>query len=102
MCIGTPLRVTQTGDGYAWCEGRGGRQRLDTLLVGPQPPGSWLLAFHGSALRTMSPEDAARTNAALDALEAALAGEDDFGAFFSDLVGREPRLPEHLSKANSK
>jgi len=62
------------GRGFAWCEGRGDRQRLDTLLVGPRPAGSWVLAFRGSALRIMSPEDAVQTNAALDALEVALVG----------------------------
>ena len=102
MCIGIPMRVVQAGEGFAWCEGRGDRQRLDTRLIGPQPTGAWVLAFQGSALRRMSPEDAAQTNAALDALEAALAGEEDFGAFFSDLVGREPQLPEHLRKGAGK
>jgi hydrogenase expression/formation protein HypC len=102
MCIGIPMRVMQTGEGYAWCEGRGERQRLDTLLVGPQPQGAWVLAFQGSALRIMSAEDAAQTNAALDALEAALLGEQEFGGFFADLVGREPQLPEHLRKATGK
>ena len=40
--------------------------------------------------------EAAQTNAALDALEAAIAGEQDLGPFFADLVDREPALPEHL------
>ena len=102
MCIGIPMQVAQSSEGYAWCEGRGDRQRLDMRLVGSQPRGSWVLAFQGSALRVMSIEDAAHTNAALDALEAALLGEQEFGAYFADLAGREPQLPEHLKKANVK
>ncbi len=35
---------------------------------------------------------------ALDALEAALAGETDLDRHFADLVNREPELPEHLRK----
>jgi hydrogenase expression/formation protein HypC len=93
------MRVVETEAGYAWCEGRGGRQRLGMMLVGPQPIGSWVLAFQGSACRTMSGDEAGQTNAALDALEAALRGEEDMSAFFADLVGREPQLPAHLRRA---
>ena len=46
----------------------------------------------------MSAEEAAQTNAALEALEAAIAGERDLGPFFTDLVDREPQLPEHLRR----
>jgi hydrogenase expression/formation protein HypC len=102
MCIGIPMQVAQSGNGFAWCEGRGGQQCLDMLLVGPQPAGSWVLAFQGSALRVMSTEDAAQTNAALDALEAVLRGEENVGASFPDLVGRDPQLPQHLRKAVGK
>jgi len=98
MCIGIPMRVIAAGETSAWCEGRGERVSIDLLIVGAQPAGAWVLAFQGTARRVMSAEEAAQTNAALDALEAALAGEQDLGAFFADLVDREPELPEHLRR----
>jgi hydrogenase expression/formation protein HypC len=101
MCIGVPVRVVDGDDVAAWCDGRGGRQRVDMMLVGAQPAGTWLLAFRGSAVRVLSDEEASATNAALDALDAALAGESDFAAYFGDLIGREPQLPAHLKGSAS-
>lgn len=96
MCVGVPMRVVEAGVGEAACEGRGARARIDLALVGPQEAGTWLLAFNGRAVRVLSEEEARRTGDALDALEAALAGDGDLDRFFADLAGREPRLPEHL------
>jgi len=98
MCLGIPMRVAEAhGDHAAWCEGRDGRQLIDLSLVGAQPPGTWLLTFVGAARDVMTPEAAARTDAALDALASALAGETHaIDAAFADLVNREPELPEHL------
>jgi hydrogenase expression/formation protein HypC len=89
MCIGIPMRIVEAGPGRAWCEGRGRRERLDTWLVGEQPAGTWVLAFHGSAMRVLGDDEAERTNAAIDALEAAIAGAQDLDAYFGDLVLRE-------------
>lgn len=96
MCVGIPMQVRDVEGVHAWCEGRGERQRIDMTIVGEQPPGAWVLAFRGVAREVMSAEHAARTNDALDALAAALRGESSFDAFFPDLAGREPQLPEHL------
>jgi hydrogenase expression/formation protein HypC len=96
MCIGIPMQVVGTGDGGAICEGRGRRERIDFALVGDVAVGAWILAYQGSAVRAMTQEEAAQTGAALDALEAALAGQGNFDEFFADLVGREPQLPSHL------
>lgn len=101
MCIGIPLQVTRAeGEQAAWCDGRGGPQLVDMRLVGPQSPGTWILAFAGAAREVMTPEAAARTDAAIGALAAVLAG-DAAGVdhAFADLVGREPQLPEHLRPA---
>jgi hydrogenase expression/formation protein HypC len=95
MCIGVPMRVISVTQAGALCEGRGERQQLDCMLLGDLPEGSWVLAFRGAAIRAMSAEEAAQTNAALDALAAVLAGED-VGHHFADLVDREPVLPPHL------
>ena len=101
MCIAIPMQVVSLEASGPWCEGRGQRVQLNVLLVGEQPPGTWVLAFQGSAVRVLTADEAAKTNAALDALEAALAGETDLDAFFADLVDREPQLPDHLKKLAS-
>jgi hydrogenase expression/formation protein HypC len=96
MCIGIPMRVLSAGEGCALCERRGERSTLNMLLIGDVAPGDYVLAFQGSAVRVLTPEEAAQTDAALDALQAALDGADDITRHFADLVGREPELPAHL------
>jgi hydrogenase expression/formation protein HypC len=96
MCIGIPMRLASDGIGRAFAEGRGQGETLDLMLVGEQPAGTWVLAFRGAAMRVLSAEEARDTNAALDALEAVLAGDRDVDAHFADLIDREPILPEHL------
>jgi hydrogenase assembly chaperone HypC/HupF len=103
MCLGIPMQVVEAeGDGAAWCTGREGRALIDMALVGPQPPGTWLLTFVGAAREVMDAEAAARTDAALDALAAVLQGDSSLiDHAFADLVSREPQLPEHLRKKGS-
>lgn len=100
MCVGIPMRVVRTNESGTSCdcEGRGERQRLDLMLVGEQPVGAWVLAFRGAAVRVLTADEAMQTNAALDALQVALAGGSEFDAYFADLVEHEPQLPEHLRK----
>ena len=102
MCIGIPLQVVNGDDHAAECAAGERRERLNMLMVGAQPPGTWVLAFQGSALRVMTEDEALQTRAALAALEAALAGDATPQAFdhcFADLVQREPQLPPHLRSA---
>lgn len=87
MCIGIPMRVLETDGFTALCEGRGERHRLNMLMVGKCPPGSWVLASLGSAREILTEEDAARTNRALDGLEAALRGDVNFEEHFAGLAG---------------
>ncbi len=96
MCIGVPMRLVVTQAGRAVGVGRGQRESLDLMLLGDQPVGTWVLAFCGAARRVLTDDEARETNAALDALEAILAGASDVDVHFADLVGREPSLPEHL------
>jgi len=96
VCIGIPLQIVAMDAGAALCAARGRRERVDMALVGEQPAGTWILAYQGSAVRTLSAEEAAQTQAALDALAAVLAGDGDIDAYFADLVDREPVLPDHL------
>ena len=98
MCVGIPMQVVETAALNAWCEGRGDRLRVDIRLVDPPAIGDWLLVFHGVARETLSEQRARDISSALDALDAALAGETDFDRHFADLVNREPELPEHLRK----
>jgi hydrogenase expression/formation protein HypC len=103
MCIGQPLQVCEALIGseatHAWCEADGQRECLDMQLIGAQPPGTWVLAFHGSARQVMSREEAAQARAARLALAAALEGDRNIDRFFADLVNREPTLPPHLRPA---
>ena len=36
------------------CEGRGRRERLNAMLLGDVPRGSWVLAYQGSAVRAQA------------------------------------------------
>lgn len=93
MCIGIPMQVVGSGELRALCEGRGRRRELDVMLIGAQPAGAWVLAFQDSAIRVLSAEEAAQINAALDALEAVLAGASQVDAYFADLIDRAPTHP---------
>ncbi len=96
MCIGIPVQVTEVDGMFAWCEGRNGRVRINTLLLGEVLPGDWLLTFMDSAREAIDPVRAAMVNSALDALDRVAAGETYFDDCFIDLIGREPRLPDFL------
>ena len=96
MCLGLPMQVIECNGYVALCQGRGGRRQLDLALVGAQPPGTWLLAFIDSAREVIDAERAAQINAALDGLEAVMAGASDISSHFADLFDRTPELPAHL------
>lgn len=102
MCIGIPMQITSVEPGYAWCEGMGERKRIDTLLVGDQPVGSWVLVFIDSAREVLSAEDAKRISDAVLAVNLAMQGEVDVAHLFADLVEREPQLPEFLQTNTNK
>jgi hydrogenase assembly chaperone HypC/HupF len=106
MCIGVPMQI-ESGDGIAAvavsrdADGSVERHTLDMLIVGTQPPGTWVLAFHGAARRVLDPLEARQIVDALAALALALDADpstrvDGIDALFADLVDRPPQLPEHL------
>lgn len=76
MCIGMPMQVTATDPGYAWCEGRGERRRVNTALVGNVSPGDWLLVFLGDARECIDATRALEVNSALDLVLDAMHGSD--------------------------
>jgi hydrogenase-1 operon protein HyaE len=90
------MRIASVDGAMAVCESRGARERISLALVGEAAVGTWILAHQGTAVRTMTPDEAADTAAALAALEAVLAGADNVDAYFPDLADRAPQLPPHL------
>jgi hydrogenase expression/formation protein HypC len=101
MCIGMPMQVVEPDGSFAWCEADQQRERLDMMLVGDQPAGTWVLGFHGAARQVLSAKEAALARAGRQALAAVLGGDGRIDDFFADLVGREPELPAHLLPAAS-
>ena len=73
MCVGIPMQVMSSAETGADCEGRGRRERIDVRwsAINGRHLDSRL---PGPAVRALT-EEAAQTDAALDALEAALAGD---------------------------
>jgi hydrogenase expression/formation protein HypC len=109
MCLALPMQVVCMEGTFALCEGRNGRERIDTLLSGPLEPGQWVLCFLGAVREVIAAERAAQIGAALAGLEAILAeagaGADQasmdtlISSHFSDLVNRQPQLPDFLRPA---
>ncbi len=94
---------------FALCEGRNGRERMDTMLTGPLAPGQWVLGFLGAVREVIDAERAAQIGDALTGLESLLsatgAGAEQasidvlVSSHFADLVNREPQLPDFLRPA---
>ena len=77
MCIGVPLKIVEVGDFVARGEGRNGTEDVNMMLIGPQPVGTWVMNYLGSAREVLSEAEAATINNALDGLSAIMSGEDD-------------------------
>lgn len=76
MCVGVPVQIIQSNDFMARCHGRNGEEQVNMMLLGPQPEGTWVLNFLGSAREVLSEEDALNINKALDGLTAIMQGEN--------------------------
>lgn len=96
MCLGLPMQVLEMAEGSALCEVDGEVRRIDTLLVGEQQPGTWLLTFLDTAREVLSVEKAQQIREALQALDLAMQGDAAVDHLFADLVEREPQLPDFL------
>lgn len=96
------MQITSIEPGHAWCEGMGERKRVDTLLIGEQPIGSWVLVFINSAREVLDEEQAEKITQAVQAVNLAMQGELDIEHLFADLVNREPQLPDFLQPAKKK
>jgi hydrogenase expression/formation protein HypC len=88
MCIGIPMQVIEQRDLMALCRGRGREEMVNTMLIGPQEPGTWILNFIGSAREVLTEDEAKQTNNALDAMEQIMSGNDevDIDTYFADLT----------------
>ena len=102
MCLGVPMRIVEAGEGYAVCEGMGERRQIDTLLVGDQPVGTWVLTFLDSARETLSVSRAREITAAVQAVQLVMQGETNIDHLFSDLIDREPPRPVSIDSNNQK
>ncbi len=106
MCIGLPMQITESGFGYARCEGLGMTREVDTLLIGDQPPGTWVLVFLNSAREVISEQDARKIGDAVSAVEMVMNPQpgispqgmemDSIDALFADLIDREPPKPPSM------
>jgi len=95
MCVGYPMTVVEDLGGEALCARSGAQERVSMLLVGPQAAGTKILAHLGAAVRVLGDLEAQQIDDALEAVEAALRGEN-VDHLFVDLVDREPQLPDFL------
>jgi len=88
MCVGIPAQVIEAGDYVARCRTRNGEERINMMLTGPQPAGTWLLTFLGSAREVISEEDALHIDKALDGLSAIMSGDEaiDLNHYFPGLA----------------
>jgi len=106
MCIGIPMQIRETGFGTALCEGMGLTRQVETLLVGDQPPGTWLLVFLESAREVLSEDDAIKISNAVQAVDMIMGqqgnlstdgfAQENIEALFADLIDREPQKPDSL------
>jgi hydrogenase assembly chaperone HypC/HupF len=80
------MQVVEVDGAFAWCEGRGRRERLNTLLLEEVAVGDWVYAVLGQAREKLSLERVEEIDLALDGLAAAMQGETDLDRYFPDLV----------------
>ena len=61
MCVGIPLQIVTLNSPFtALCRGAQGEETIDLSLVGPQPPGTWLMTFLGAAREVIDADTAAQ------------------------------------------
>lgn len=95
MCLSIPMRVVEWDDpdgDFAWVERGAGeslrRERVNMMLIGAQPVGTWILASLGLAKETVDEENRRLIEDALAALDEALHGDYDPSRHFADLDRR--------------
>jgi hypothetical protein len=82
------MQVIEIDGAFAWCVGRGRRERLNILWLEEVSSGDWVYAVLGQAREKLTVQRMNEINLALDGLAAALRGETHLDAYFPDLPGR--------------
>lgn len=85
MCLGIPMQVIEVDGAFAWCEGRGRRERLNILWLEEVAPGDWVYAVLGQAREKLTAQRVGEINLALDGLAAALQGDADLDVYFPNI-----------------
>lgn len=81
------MQVVESGFAYAICDYNGERRQIDMMLVGEQPPGTWLLVFINAAREVIAAEEAQKITNALSALHSVMNGEQgDIDHLFADII----------------
>jgi len=93
MCLSIPMQVVEleAGGDLAIVERHGRRERVNMLMVGRHPVGTWVLVALGFAREVVEPEELVLIEDALAALAASL--EDDYApeVHFRDLADSSGR-----------
>ena len=92
MCLSIPMQIVELegeeGE-FAWVERGEGehfrRERVNMMLLGPQPVGTWILASLGLGKEVVEEEERLLIEDALAALAESLEGDYDSGRHFADL-----------------
>jgi len=74
MCLAVPGQIVAKENGMGEIDIRGNRLRAGLLLVPEAEVGDWVLVHAGFAITKVSPQDAAETNALVDAMEGLAGG----------------------------
>lgn len=91
MCLSVPKCVVEwEGEGdnageFAWVERHGRRERINMMLIGTQPVGTWVLTSLGLAKDVVDEAERGLIEDALAALAETLDGEFDPNRHFHDL-----------------
>jgi hydrogenase expression/formation protein HypC len=87
MCLSIPKQVVEwEGEGdFAWVERDGQRERINMMLLGPQPVGTWVLTSLGLGKEVVDDEQRALIEDALAALAESLEDDYDPTKHFRDL-----------------
>ena len=81
------MKILEQGFGYAVCESRGERRNIDTMLIGEQPVGNWVMVFIDAAREVLAEEEALKIVDALQALQDVMNGSNNIDHLFADLTG---------------
>ncbi|MBB4382550.1 hydrogenase expression/formation protein HypC [Bradyrhizobium sp. SBR1B] len=89
------MTIVETDGLTALCEYGNELRHVSVMLLTNVTLGAKVLVHIDSAVRLLDDKEASLISEALNGLDASLNGQD-YDRFFTDLIDREPELPEHL------